>query len=161
METVTDFMFWGSKITAGGDCSHEIQRCLLLGRKAITNLHSALKIRDITLPTKVHLVKALVFLVAMYGCESWTTKKSEHWRIDALNCGAGEFSWDPLGCKMIKSVNPEGNQPWIFIGRTEAETEILTFYSPDVKNQLVRKDPDAGKDWGQEEKGTTKNETVG
>ena len=84
MEIVTDFMFWGSKVTSDGDCSHEIKRHLLLGRKAMTNLNSMLKSRDITLPTKVHLVKALVFPVVMYGCESWTTKKAEHQRIDAF-----------------------------------------------------------------------------
>ena len=78
METVTDFIFWGSKITADGDCSHEIKRCLLLGRKVMTNLDSMLKSRDITLPTKVHLVKALVFPIVMYVCESWTIKKAEH-----------------------------------------------------------------------------------
>ena len=78
METVTDFISLGYKITADGDCSHEIKRCLLLGRKAITNLDSILKCRDITLPTKVHLVKAMVFPVVMYGCESWTIKKAEH-----------------------------------------------------------------------------------
>ena len=77
METVSDFIFWGSKITADGDCSHEIKRCLLLGRKVMTNLDSILKSRDITLPTKVHLVKAMVFPVVMYGCESWTVKKAE------------------------------------------------------------------------------------
>ena len=84
METVTDFLFLGSKITADGDCSHEIQRCLLLGRKAMTNLDSILKSRDITLSTKIHLVKAMVFPVVMYGCESWTIKKAEHLRIDAF-----------------------------------------------------------------------------
>ena len=84
METVSDFIFLGSKITADGDCSHEIQRCLLLGRKALTNLDSILKSRDITLPTKVRLVKAMVFPVIMYGCESWTIKKAEHERIDAF-----------------------------------------------------------------------------
>ena len=78
MVTVTDFIFWDSKITAGGDCSHEIKRCLLLGRKAMTNLDSILKSRDITLPTEVHIVKAMVFPVVMYGCESWTIKKAEH-----------------------------------------------------------------------------------
>ena len=83
METVTDFIFLGSKITADGDCSHEIKRCLLLGRKAMTNLDSILKSRDITLPTKVSLIKAMVFPVVMYGCQSWTIKKAEHWRIDA------------------------------------------------------------------------------
>ena len=84
METVTDFILGGSKITANGDCSHEIQRCLLLGRKAMTKLDSILKSRDITLPTKVHLVKAIVFPVVMYGCESWTIKKAECCRIDAF-----------------------------------------------------------------------------
>ena len=84
METVTDFIFVGSKITADGDCSHEIKRCLLLGRKVMTNLDRILKSRDITLPIKVHLVKAMVFLVVMYGCESWAIKKAEHQRIDAF-----------------------------------------------------------------------------
>ena len=84
VETVSDFIFLGSKITADGDCSHEIKRCLLLGRKVMTNLDSILKSRDITLPTKVRLVKAMVFPVAMYGCESWTVKKAEHQRIDAF-----------------------------------------------------------------------------
>ena len=90
VETVPDFIFGGSKITADGDCSHEIKRRLLLGRKVMTNLESIFKSRDITLPTKVHLVKAMVFPVVMYGCESWTVKKAERQRIDALNCGVGE-----------------------------------------------------------------------
>ena len=84
VETVTDFIFWGFQLTADDDCSHEIKRCLLLGRKVMTNLDSLLKSRDITLPTKIHLVKAIVFPVVMYGCESWTTKKAEHRRIDAF-----------------------------------------------------------------------------
>ena len=91
-ETVSDFIFWGSKITADGDCSHEIKRRLLLGRRVVTNLDSMFKSRDVTLPTKVHLVKALVFPVVMYGCESWTVKKAEHSRIDVLNWGVGEDS---------------------------------------------------------------------
>ena len=82
--TVTDFIFWGSKITADGDCSHEIKRCFLLGRKVMNNLASILKSKDIILPTKVHLVKGMVFQVVMYGCESWTIKKAEHWRIDTF-----------------------------------------------------------------------------
>ena len=90
METVTDFIFLASKITANGDCSLEIKRQLLLGRKAMTNLDSMLKSRGITLLTKVHLVKAMVFPVVMYGCVRWTMKKAEHRRIDALNCGVGE-----------------------------------------------------------------------
>ena len=88
----TDFIFLGSKITAGGDCSHEIKRHLLLGRKVMTNLDSILKSRNITLPTKVCLVKAMLFPVVMYGCESWTIEKAERRRIDALNCGVGEYS---------------------------------------------------------------------
>ena len=90
MKTVTDFILGGSKITADGDCSHEIKRRLFLGRKVMTNLDSMLKSRDITLPTKVHPVKAMVFPVVMNGCESWTIKKAKHRRIDALNCGVGE-----------------------------------------------------------------------
>ena len=92
METVTDFTFLGSKVTADGDCSHEIKRCLLLGRTAMTNLESILKSREITLPTKVHLVKSMVFPVVMYGCESWTVKKAEHQELMLLNCGVGEDS---------------------------------------------------------------------
>ena len=97
VETVSDFILGGSKISADGDCSYEIKRRLLLGRKVMTNLDSLLKSRDITLPTKVHLVKAMVFPVVMYGCESWTIKKAECWKIDALNCGVGEDSWESLG----------------------------------------------------------------
>ena len=92
METVTDFIFWGSKITADGDCSHETKTLLLLGRKAMTNLASILKSRDITLPTKVRLFKAMVFPVVMYGCESWTIKKAEHQRIDVFEL----WSWRRL-----------------------------------------------------------------
>ena len=92
VETVSDFNFWGSKITADGDCSHEIIRCLLLVRKVMTNLDSIFKNRDITLLTKVHLVKAMVFPVVKYGCESWTVKKAEHRRIDAFELGVGEDS---------------------------------------------------------------------
>ena len=90
METVTDFILGGSKVTANGDCSHEIKRCLLLGRKVMTNLDSKLKSRDITLPTKVHLVKVMVFPVVMHGCESWTIKKAEHRRTEAFECGVGK-----------------------------------------------------------------------
>ena len=92
MKTVTDFIFLGSKITADGDCSHEIKKHLLLGRKAMTNLDSILESRDITLPTNIHLVKAMVFPVVVYGCESWTTKE-----LMLLNCGVGEDSWESLG----------------------------------------------------------------
>ena len=104
LETVTAFIFLGSKITAVGDCSHEIKRHLLLGRKAMTNLDSTLKSRDITLPTKVHLVKAIVFPVDKYGCESWTMKKADHQRIDAFELWLLEKTLEsPLNCKEIKS----------------------------------------------------------
>ena len=92
METETDFILGGSKITVDGDCSHEIKRHLFLGKKAMTNLDKVLKSRDITLPTKVHLVKAMVFLVVMYGCESWTMKKADYEELMLLNCGVGEDS---------------------------------------------------------------------
>ena len=105
METVTDFTLRGSKITVDGDCSHEIKRCLLLGRKFMTNIDSLLKGRDIILQTKVHLVKAIVFPVVMYGCESWTIKKVECWRIDILNCGIGEDSWESLELQ-IDPISP-------------------------------------------------------
>ena len=95
-EMVTGFIFLGSKITADSGCSHEIKRHLLLGRKAVTNLDSILKSRDINLLTKIHIVKAMVFPVVMYGCESWTIKKSEHWRIDAFQLWCGEDSWESL-----------------------------------------------------------------
>ena len=93
METVSDFIFWGSKITADGDCSHEIKRRLLFGRKVMTKLDNILKSRDITLPTKVHLVKAVVFPVVMYGCESWTAKKAEGWKIDAFELWCWRRLW--------------------------------------------------------------------
>ena len=96
LETVTDFIFLGSRITVDGDCSHGIKRHLLLGRKAMTNLDSIWKTRDITLLSNVHVVKAKVFPIVMYGCESWTIKKAEHWRLVLLNCGAGEDSWESL-----------------------------------------------------------------
>ena len=100
-ETVADFIFWGSKIIANGDCSHEIKRCSLLGRKVMTNLDSILKSRDSTLPTNVHVVKAMVFPVVMYGCECWTIKKAEHQRIDTLKCDIGEDSWESLGLQGV------------------------------------------------------------
>ena len=135
----------------------KLKRCLLLERKVMTNLASILKSRDITLPTKVRLVKAVVFPVVMYGCESWTIKKAEHWRIDAfeLCCWKRE---SPLDCKEIQPVHPKGNQSWIFIGRTDAEAETPILWPLDAKNW---KDPDSGKDWRQEEKGSTKDKLVG
>ena len=148
METVTDFIFLGSIITADGDYTHDIKRCFLLGRKVMTNLDSILKSRDITLPTKIRLVKAVVFTVVMCGCESWTTEKTEHQRIDAFELWFLEkIPESPLDCKEIKPVSPKGNQSWIFIGKTEAEAPIL--WPPDAKNWLTRKDPDAGQDWKQ------------
>ena len=111
METVTDFIFFCSKITADGDCSHEIKRRLLLGRKVMTNLDSILKSRNITLPTKVCLVKAMVFPVVMYGCESWTIKKAERQRIDAFELWCWRRLLCPLDCKEIQPVHPKGNHP--------------------------------------------------
>ena len=149
METVTDFIFLISKTTADGDCSHEIERRLLLGRKAMTNLDCLLKSRDIALPIKVCLVKAMVFPVVMYGCESWTIKKADCWRIDAFEL----WCWRrllrvPWAERRSKSVHIKGNQSWIFIGRTDAEAETPILWPPDVKNWLIWKDPAAGKDWG-------------
>ena len=109
-ETVTDFIFQGSKITAYDDYSHEIKRHLLLGRKVTTNLDSLLKSRDITVPTKVCLVKAMVFPVVMYGCESWTINKAEHRRIDAFELWCWKGLESPLDCKEIQPVHPKGNQ---------------------------------------------------
>ena len=123
METVTNFILLGSKITADGDCSQEIKRCLLLGRKVMTNLDSILKSKDTTLLSKVHLVKAMVFPVVMYGCESWTIKQAKRQRIDAFELWCWRRLESPLDCKEIQPVNPKGNQSWVFIGRTDAEAE--------------------------------------
>ena len=146
-------IFWGSKIIEGGDCSHEIKWCLLLGRKAMANLDSKLKSRDITLTTKVYLVKAMVFPVVMYGCESWTIMKVEHcfWTVVL------ETFESCLDCKEIQPVHPKGDQSWLFIGRTDTEAEILILWPPDVKNWFIGRDPDARKNWRQEEKGTTED----
>ena len=114
METVADFILGGSKTTTDGECSHEIKRHLLLGRKPMTNLDNILKSRDITLPTKVHLVQAIVFPVVMYGCESWTTKKAECQRIDAFELWLWRTLESPLDCKEIQPVHSEGDQPWVF-----------------------------------------------
>ena len=153
-ETVADFILGGSKITADGDCSHEIKSCLLLGRKVMTNLDSMLKGRDITLPTKVHLVKAMVFPVVMYGCESWTIRKAEHRSYWCFWTVVLEKILESLlDCKEIQPVHPKGDQSWVFIGRTEAEAEAPILWPPDVKNWVIGKDSDAAKDWRQEEKG--------
>ena len=128
------FIFLGSKITADGACSHEIKRRLLFGRKVMTNLDSIFKSRDITLPTKVHLVKAIVFPVVIYGCESWTVKKVERRRIDAFEL----WCWRrPLRALWeIQSVHPKGDQSWVFIGRTDVEAETPLPWPPDVKRLI-------------------------
>ena len=115
-ETVTDFIWGGgSKITPVGDCSHEIKRCLLLGRNVKTNLDSIFKSRDITLPTKVHLIKAMVFPVVMYGCESWTVKEAQCQRIDAFELSCWRRLLRDFDCKEIQAVHSEENQSWVFI----------------------------------------------
>ena len=156
---VADFIFLGSKITADGDCSHEIKGRLLLGRKAMTNLDSILKSRAVPLPTKVH-TKLWFF---QWSCmdECWAIKKAEHWRTDTFELWCWRTFESPLDCKEVKSINPKGNQSWMFIGRTDAEVEALILWPPDAKNWLTGKDPDAGKHWKPEEKGTTEDEMVG
>ena len=124
----------GSKITADGDCSHEIKRCLLLGRKVMTNLDSRFKSRDITLPTKVRLVKAKVFPVVMYGCESWTVKKAERRRIDAFELWCWRRLESPLDCKEIQPVHSKGDQPWDFFGRNDAKAETPVLWPPHEKS---------------------------
>ena len=133
---VRDFIVLGSKITADGDCSPEIKKCLLLGRKAITNLDSILNSRDISLSTKVHLLKAMVFPVVIYGCESWTVKKAEHWRVDAFGVVLKTLE-SPLDCKESQPVNPKENQSWIVIGRTDAEAEVPILWPPDARSRLI------------------------
>ena len=152
--------FLGSRITADGDCSQEIKRHLLLGRTAMTNLDSILKRRDITLPTKVRLVKAFVFLEVMYGYESWTEESSAPKNWCFWTVVLEKTLENPLDCKEIQPVHPK-DQSWVFIGRTDAEAETPILRPPDVKNWLIWKDPYDGKDWGQEEKGTTDDEMVG
>ena len=136
VETVSDFILGGSKITADGDCSHEIKKRLLLGRKVMTNLDSILKSRDITLSTKVHLVKAVVFPVVMYGCETWTVKKAEHQRTDAFEktLVLEKTLESPLDCKEIQPIHPKGDQSWVFIGRTDVEAETPILWPPDAKS---------------------------
>ena len=155
---VTDFIFLGSEITEDSDWSHEIKRCLLLGRKAMTNLDSALKNSNITLSSKVCIVKALVFPVVMYRCESWTIKKADGQTSDVFEFVVLEKTLKSLlDSKKITSVNPKGNQLWIFIGRTDAEAKTPILWPSDAKSQLTGKDPDAGKDWGKK-KGMTEDE---
>ena len=155
-------LFWGgSKITADGDCSHEIKRRLLLGRKVMTNLDSILKSRDITLPTKVRLVKAMVFPVVMYGCESWTIRKAECRRIDAFELWCCRrllrVTWTTRRSNqsILKEISPEYSLEGLMLKLK------LQYFGHDVKNWLIWKDPDAGKDWRQEKKGMTEDEMVG
>ena len=150
VEAVADFILLGSKITADSNCSHEIKRCLLLGRKAMTSLDRILKDRNISLPAKVHLVKGMVFPVVTYGCESWTIPKAEHQRTDSFQlrcwrlfcvcvcvcvCVYVDFE-SPLDSKEIKPVHPKGNQSWVFTGRTDVKVEAPILWPPDVKRLL-------------------------
>ena len=132
---------------------HEIKRCLLLGRKVKTNLDSILKSRDITLSTKVHLVKAMVFPVVMYGWESWTVKKAEPNNWCFWTVVLEKTLESPLDCKEIQPVHPKVDQSWVFTGRTDVKGETPILWPPDAKSWLIGKDSDAGRDWGQEEKG--------
>ena len=162
VKTVSDFVLGGSTITADGDCSHEIKRHLLLGRKVMTNLDSMLKSRDITLPTKVHLVKATVFPLAMYGCESWTVKKGECQKIDVFEL----WYWRRLlrvpwtarrsNQSILKEISPGCSLEGLIV-----EAEIPLLWPPHAKSWLIGKDPEAGRDWGQEKKGTTEDEMAG
>ena len=158
METVRHFIFLGSKITADSDCSHEIKRHLLHGRKAMMNLDSILKSRDIILPTKVCIVQSYgfsnshVWMWELDHKESWAPKNWCFWTVVLKKTLESS-----LDCKEIQPVYLEGNQSWIFIERTDAEAEAPILWLSDVKSQLTGKDPDTGKDWGQEEKGATED----
>ena len=157
VETVADFILGGSKITADGDCSHEIKRCLLLGRKAMTNLDSILKSRDITSIYQGYgFSSSHVWIWELDYKESWALKNWCFWTM-VLE----KTLESPLDCKEIQPVHPKGNQSWMFSGRIDVEAENPILWPPDAKSWLIWKDPDAGKDWWQEEKGTTENETVG
>ena len=162
VETVLDFIFLGSKITADGDCSHEIKRRLVLGRKIKTNLDSILKNRDVTLPTKVHLFKAMVFSVVMYGCESWTVKKAEHRRIDAFEL----WCWRRLlrvpwtarrsNQSFLKEISPACSLEELML-----KLKLQYFGHLMRRVDSLEKDSDAGRDWGQEEKRMTEDEMAG
>ena len=154
-ETVSDFTFGGSKITAHGDCSHEMKRHLLFGRKAMTNLDSILKSRDITLPTN-GFSSSHVWMWELDHKEIWAPKNWCFWTV-VLE----KTLESPLDSKEIQPVHPKGNQSWIFIWRTDAEAEAPILWPPDVKSWFNGKDPDAGEDWRQEEKGTREDEMVG
>ena len=161
METVTDFIFGGSKITEDGDCRHEIKRYLLLVRKVMTNLDSIFKSRDITLPTKVCLVKAIVFLVVMYGCESWTIKKAEHLRVDAFEL----WCWRRLlrvpwtarrsNQSILKEISLEYSLEGLMLKLK------LQYFGHLMRRVDSLEKTEAGRDWGQEEKGTTEDEMAG
>ena len=159
VESVADFTFGGSKITADGDCSHEIKRRLLLGRKVLTNLDSILKNRDITLSTKVQsygFSSSHVWMWELDCAESWVPKNWFFWTV-LLE----KTLESPLGCKEIQPVHSKGDQSWVFIGKTDVEAETPILWPPHVKSWLIGKDPDAGRDWGQEEKGMTEDEMAG
>ena len=160
METLSEFIFWGSNITADGDCSHEIKRRLLLGRKVMTNLDSILKSRDITLPTKVRLGYGFscghVWMWKLDCEESWAPKNWCFWTVVLA-----KTLESPLDCKKIQPVHSEGDQPWDFFGRNDAKTETPVLWPPHAKGWLIGKDSDAGRDWGQEKKGTTEDERAG
>ena len=153
METVRDFTLLGSKMTADGDCRHEIKRCLLLGRKSMTNLDSILKSRDIPLLTKVCLVKAMVFPVSCMDMreldyeESWAPKNWWFWTV-VLEKTLESL----LDCKESQAIHPKGDQSWVFIRRSDVEAETPVLWPPDTMSWLTGKDPDAGKHWGQKEK---------
>ena len=154
VEKMTDFIFLGSKIMADGDCSPESKRCFLLGRKVMAKLYSLLKSKDITLPTTVHIVKALVLSTSHVWM--WELDYKESWALNSWcfwTMVLEKTLESSLDCKEIQPVNPKGNQSWIFIGRTDVEAETPILWPPDAKNWLIRKDPDAGKDWRREEKG--------
>ena len=150
VETVMDFIFWGSKITADGNCSHEIKRCLFLGRKVMTNLDSIIKRRDITLLIKVHNSQSYgfssshVWMCMLGHKESWALKNWCFWTVVLEKTPES-----PLDKKDIKPVNPKENQPWICIGRTDAEAEALGFWSSDANSWLIEKSLDGGKYWEQ------------
>ena len=155
VETVSDFIFLGSKTTADGDCSHEIKRRLLLGRKVMTNLDSILKSRDITLPTKVRLVKAMVFPVVMYGCETWTVKKGECQRICTFELWCWKLLRVPWTARRSNQSILKEISPGCSLKRLMLKLKLQYF------GHLMRKDPDARRVWGQEEKGTTEDEMAG
>ena len=156
------YIFLGSKITVDSDCSHEINRCLLLGVKAMKNLDSVLKSRDITLSTKVHIVKLNGFSISHVWM--WELDQKEGWvqKNWCFKTVVLEKTLEsPLDCKEVRLVNPKGNQLWIFIGRTDAEAETPILWPPDAKCWLIGNHPDDGKVWGQEDKGATEDKTVG